>query len=610
MTRYALTAVALLAAHTFAAVLPEAFTNSAYAVKETHFVPRGWSRIAKPSQDHELELQIGLKQSRFSELERHLYEVSDPSHERYGQHLSAEEVNDLIKPSPDTLSQVQDWLAAHNIPAKHLDFSAAGDWIRVRLPVDAVEKLLKTDYAVYEHDDGTHLVRAPEWSLPEHLHEHITTVQPTTSFLRMTPSRRTYKPVLDTGLELPPGLVASQQSATSSGTPPSVSSVCNVNAVTPDCLRTLYETYDYTPKAPNGTVGIGLNNFLGETNNRDDVQQFLQQFRPDAVNAAQTFAAVDIASPTAAPSGGQEGNLDAETILGIAYPLPLTAYSTGGEPPFQPDEHEPTNTNEPYLTWVQYLLNQSDASIPQTISTSYGDDEQSVPLSYAQEVCNAFAQLGARGVTLLFSSGDSGVGANGTCVSNDGKNTSQFIPAFPAGCPYVTTVGATQQFDPEIAAGDTNNGFTSGGGFSNYFPQPSYQTMQVNDYLYGLDTEYAGLYNRTGRGYPDIAAQGQHFVTIYKGSPLLLDGTSASAPTAASVIGLVNDALVAAGKSPLGFLNPWLYSTGYSAFTDITAGSSAGCDTAGFPAAQGWDAVTGFGSPRFSQLLSVLGLSQ
>ena len=47
----------------------------------------------------------------------------------------------------------------------------------------------------------------------------------------------------------------------------------------------------------------------------------------------------------------------------------------------------------------------------------------------------------------------------------------------------------------------------------------------------------------------------------------------------------------------LGFLNPRLYAgVGTAALNDITSGSSAGCNTAGFPAAKGWDAVTGFGS--------------
>lgn len=167
-------------------------------------------------------------------------------------------------------------------------------------------------------------------------------------------------------------------------------------------------------------------------------------FRPEAVSAAQNFTTVIIANgdDTQTPNNATqledgkdlEGNLDAETIIGITYPTKLTTYNVGGSPPFKPDALEPTDTNEPYLTWLQFLLNQTNEQIPQVISTSYGDDEQTVPLSYATAVCNGFAQLGARGVTLLFASGDAGVGPDGDCLTNDGKNSSTFLPAFPAGC--------------------------------------------------------------------------------------------------------------------------------------------------------------------------------
>jgi tripeptidyl-peptidase-1 len=75
----------------------------------------------------------------------------------------------------------------------------------------------------------------------------------------------------------------------------------------------------------------------------------------------------------------------------------------------------------------------SQKTIPQTISTSYGDDEQTVPLDYATSICNMFAQLGAMGISVLFASGDSGVGG-GSCLSNDAKGSKKFIPAFPASC--------------------------------------------------------------------------------------------------------------------------------------------------------------------------------
>ena len=114
----------------------------------------------------------------------------------------------------------------------------------------------------------------------------------------------------------------------------------------------------------------------------------------------------------------------------------------------------PTDTNEPYLTWVNYALEQAD--LPQVLSNSYGDDEQSVPYSYAKRVCSGFAQLGARGISVLFSSGDAGVGSNGTCFSNTDPTKEMFIPNFPTSCPWVTSVGGTQgtsaqSFLPEVA---------------------------------------------------------------------------------------------------------------------------------------------------------------
>lgn len=213
-------------------------------------------------------------------------------------------------------------------------------------------------------------------------------------------------------------------------------------------------------------------------------------------------------------------------------------------------------------------------------------------------------QLGARGITLLFSSGDNGVGADDTCTSNDGKNTPMFIPSFPATCPYVTVVGATKNFQPEVAAYDASNGFSSGGGFSNYFSRPTYQAAAVAIYLASLNSSYAypGLYNKSGRAYPDIAAQGQRYAVIWDGRLVHLDGTSASSPCAAGVLSLVNDALITIGRPPLGFLNPWLYTIGFAGFTDITSGSTLGCNSDGFPAAKGWDAVTGFGTPYFPRL--------
>lgn len=119
--------------------------------------------------------------------------------------------------------------------------------------------------------------------------------------------------------------------------------------------------------------------------------------------------------------------------------------------------------------------------------------------------------------------------------------------------------------------------------------RPQWQDTVVETYINGLENEFDGLYNRSGRAYPDLAAQGFRYLVFVNGTAVSLDGTSASAPTIASVFSLVNDALIAKGKPTLGWLNPWLYSKGYVAFNDVVEGSAIGCSGPGFSAGPGWD---------------------
>ena len=88
--------------------------------------------------------------------------------------------------------------------------------------------------------------------------------------------------------------------------------------------------------------------------------------------------------------------------------------------PLIPNVDEPAeqDTNEPWLDYINTLLLQSNENLPQVISHSYGDEEVTVPFDYATRVCNGFAQLGARGITILVSSGDIGVGASCKTATN------------------------------------------------------------------------------------------------------------------------------------------------------------------------------------------------
>ncbi|KAI1324359.1 tripeptidyl-peptidase 1 precursor [Xylariaceae sp. FL0255] len=609
MVGITLLSAALLAA----AVSAKPVARSAYALKDSHPVPRRWTKVARAPADHIMHLQIGLKQSNFAELERHLYEVSDPDHSRYGQHLSGDEVNDLVKPTEETHGLVHEWLGENGIVPE--SYSAAKDWISVLLPVSAIEQLLDTEYHIFQHEDGREVARAPAWSLPLHLHAQIDTIQPTNSFF--LPHKESFQHIADGSVDDPS--IKGELSSSD------INAVCNISSVTPQCFETLYNIKGYKTQSTCKNK-VAFNNFLGEHPIRTDAELFVEKYRPSELNVVKNLPQITIAGgPGDEPLSPYdleneisiEANLDVQALAGITFGTPIYSYSTGGSPPFTPDFGETSNTNEPYLVWVNWLLSQK--SLPQIISTSYADDEQTVPKSYATRVCQQFAQVGARGTSLLFAAGDSGVGAYGTCFSNDGTNSTTFLPEFPPSCPYVTAVGATKEFDPEVVAyrpafvgsdGVQHGNYTSGGGFSNYFPAPAYQKEVVANYVKtALDNgnTYKGLYNPEGRSYPDISAQGLYFAYFWNGTEGTVSGTSASTPLTSGILSLVNDALLAAGKPQLGFLNPWLYKVGHEGLNDITSGSAVGCGVAGYPAVEGWDPVTGWGTPNFPKLVKVAG---
>ncbi len=94
----------------------------------------------------------------------------------------------------------------------------------------------------------------------------------------------------------------------------------------------------------------------------------------------------------------------------------------------------------------------------------------------------------------------------------------------------------------------------------------------METYLKLLGSTNDGLYNPLGRGFPDVSALGTDVEIISGGQHVIISGTEVSAPVFASVISLINDELITAGLSPLGFLNPFFYSQGGTAFRDIVTG--------------------------------------
>ena len=113
-------------------------------LKESIPPPRNWIDLGRAPPARAIPLRIALPQTRFDELERHLYETSDPSHTRYGQHLLKEQVEELVKPPSHSADAVDEWLLQYGITEELIKRSPAGDWITVNVPVMLAEEMLDT----------------------------------------------------------------------------------------------------------------------------------------------------------------------------------------------------------------------------------------------------------------------------------------------------------------------------------------------------------------------------------------------------------------------------------------------------------------------------------
>ena len=278
--------------------------------------------------------------------------------------------------------------------------------------------------------------------------------------------------------------------------------------------------------------------------------------------------------------------------------------------------------------------------------------------------CNVeIMKAGARGMTIVAASGDSGVYYPGLLPL--WLTPRAFQPMFPQTSPYVTVVGGTQFVPPAAtaaaattaaaAAADyarggvsigeemgvmtglqfsdtvwTSQG-SSGGGFSNEISRPPFQDAAVRQWLAAagaageLPPDHFSNHTGGGRGYPDVAmlaglpgeggpsdgsptAEYANYYLRRNGRWTHEDGTSASAPAFAGVVALLNHARLSAGKPPMGFLNPFLYqasANSSASFHDVLVGDNVYRPQMknGFRARAGWDPVSGLGSPRFAELL-------
>jgi len=259
-----------------------------------------------------------------------------------------------------------------------------------------------------------------------------------------------------------------------------------------------------------------------------------------------------------------------------------------------------------------------------SLFVSAGDDSATLKNnglddSWIQSMSMAFQDAAIQGVTVCFASGDHGSASKPNC--------SKARVQYPPSDPWVLTVGGTTVGNIDFDTGSFdeyvwNDGDATGGGISEHFPLPWYQTWA------GVPLSANGDQNTPGRGIPDVAANADHY-SCYK---FYIDkeeqyhgGTSAAAPLWAGLITLINASL----GVQVGFLNPILYSMcsdpviydfmGSKALRNISGppgptdnvyrgdDDKYESDVPGYTSVKdGWDACTGLGSIDGQGLLACL----
>jgi len=298
-------------------------------------------------------------------------------------------------------------------------------------------------------------------------------------------------------------------------------------------------------------------------------------------------------------------------------------------------------------------------------SMSFGVTEPTFGGSAASQTAKfdaVFQQGLAKGDNFFASSGD--YGTLGAAKQQKGNaNYSYPTQGWPASSPYVVSVGGTQLMygwtwdptsnDPSTVGyyNSTSGGNTqavwneswapiaTGGGASAIYPRPSWQTGAdpgLGNARIVPDTSWNAAVNGGVDVY--ITAYPEYNCGNSTGCWTFYGGTSAASPQTAALVALANAARAAAGKAPLGFLDPILYSGlgASSAYTDVIpehfgsahatfAGSNVGVTgpvtksvgdlvdnqlwevpVAGYSTTTGYDGTTGWGVPNAGAFVAAL----
>ncbi len=511
-----------------------------------------------------LNLSIGLHPRNQPELDNLLHNLYDPSSAMFHRFLTPQEFSDEFGPTVDQQQQVVSYLRGQGLTVTSI--SPNGLLIDANASVTQAQSAFQVVINNYKLGANTFYANASAPTIPSILSALIASIGGLDNSVKMHPlshlmNPKSGKPGL--GMRLSHAL----PNATAGYTP-----------------TNLVGAYDAAPLQQAGVLGNNQTVAVFELDGyqSSDVTQYLQTYNLGTPNISNVL--VD-GTTGAAGAGAIEVELDMEVVAAMAPKANQIVY-------------EGPNSTQGVNDTYNKIVTDNKAQIT---TISWGECESASGAAELQTLDTIFKQGAAQGIAMYAAAGDSG--------AYDCNDTNLAVDS-PAGDPNITAVGGTNLQLSGSAYGsesiwsnptDTQRspqGSGGGGGLSNTFAQPSWQT----------GTGVKNQYSNGNREVPDVSADADPasgysvYCTVSASGCsssgwIVVGGTSAAAPLWAGSTALINEYLQKQGKSRMGFANPVLYGLfngqeQYPPFHDVTSGNNLF-----YPATTGYDMASGIGSP-------------
>lgn len=275
-------------------------------------VPHGWSRVASTNDRALTTFTIALNRE-FEGLEEKLLDVSSPDSPNYGKFLDREEVETLFPPPKDAADKVAAWLEGNGIQHYRID----GGFVDFTTEIATANTLLGASYQRY-HNSGVSKLRTLQYSIPDDLRGAVAFVDPGTFFGRLPAAPRVLAPS------------RTKRASRESPSKATVADSCQTS-ITPPCLKQMYNVGDYKPDPDSGSR-LGFGSFLNQSALYSDLEKFEEAFDIPSQNFTKVVIANGTTDQDPKHGGFGEANLDVQNLIGVAHPLPVTEFVTGGSP--------------------------------------------------------------------------------------------------------------------------------------------------------------------------------------------------------------------------------------------------------------------------------------